>query len=138
MAKYIPMLLMTGLITVSVSSSACVNVQPDMVENIASGLSIGGGGTLVKTSARAIKSNDFKNIYFIAAEIQGQGMESKGEIGLWASNSIEAGKGMLLSVNSLAIEFSVWPNGKKSQARLSQFDHGGQEAINCVKKAQDA
>lgn len=115
------------LVKKPVFENACLAVKPGMVEMIESGVTADGDGVLVDASARAVKSDDYKNVYMIAAELQATGLEGKGDIGLWVSNSLEVGKGMIFSVNPLATEFSVWPR------KGSQFDHGGQEAINCVK-----
>lgn len=116
----------------------CESVQPELIKIIESGLTVGGGGKLETASASAVKSNSFKNVYFISAEIQGSGMEGQGEIGLWSTNSLTAGKGMIFSVNSMAREFSKWPDGTKSKAELSQFDDGAQESMECVKHKQSA
>lgn len=110
-----------------VFENTCLTVKPELVEMIESGATADGGGHLVNASARAVKSDDYKNVYMIAAELQAAGLEGKGDIGLWFSNSLEVGEGMIFSVNPLATEFSVWPR------KGSQFDHGGLEAINCVK-----
>jgi len=136
MRKYLVAILVSGSVLLSPSVNACEKLSTEMVKTIASALSISGGGDLEVSTARAVKSKDFDNVYFIAAEIQGMGMEGNGEIGLWSSNSLQAGKGMLFSVNSLAVEFSTYPDGRRSKAHLSQYDHGGQEAIQCVKEAE--
>lgn len=112
----------------------CTLVSPAMMELLIGGLTID-GATLVKKTARMIKSDDFQNIYFIAAEIYGKGMEGKGDIGLWATNSPYPGVGIILSVNSLALKSSSWPNGKKSQAKLSTKNQGARAAIKCVASA---
>lgn len=101
----------------------CLAVKPVMVEMIESGVTADGGGHLVNASA--VKSNDYRNAYMIAAELQAAGLDGN-DIGLWLSNSLEVGEGMIFSVNPLATEFSVWPR------KGSQFDQGAQEAINCV------
>ena len=136
----IPMILLPLSLLTSCSSeidpavlARCENIQPDLIQIIESGLTVNGGGTLETTSASAIKSKSFKNVYFISAEIQGPGMQEQGDIGLWSTNSLTAGKGMIFSVNSIAREFSKWPDGTKSKAELSQFDDGAQEAMQCVK-----
>jgi len=72
-------------------------------------------------------------VYFIAAEIQGAGMDSADEIALWASNSLEPGQGLIYAVDALANEFSEWPDGRKTGAAFSTRDDGAKEAIQCVK-----
>jgi hypothetical protein len=37
-----------------------------------------------------------------------------------------------MSVNSMALEFSDWADGPKSDANLSEFDDGAHEALNCA------
>jgi hypothetical protein len=54
-----------------------------------------------------------------------------------ASNNIDQGQGMLFCVDSLAKEFSIWPDGSTTDANITQFDDGASEAKECVKYAQN-
>jgi hypothetical protein len=116
------------------ASSRCKLVPPALTKAIESGLTVTGGGTLVH--ARAVKSGDFKRVHFISAEINGPGMTGPGEIGTWAkSGPLRVGGGLILSVDSLANEFSDWGDGRKTDAHLSMDDDGAQESHDCVADA---
>ena len=104
------------------------------IDGIATGLTVGGGGTLDASTAQAVQSNDYKKVFFIAAAIHGQGFGDKGQIALWASNSLQVSDGLIFPVDAMAKEFSDWGKGDE---RLSQFDDGGQEAIKCVEYKQN-
>lgn len=80
---------------------------------------------LVASTVYAVKSKDYKNIYFIA------GKTGNGEIGVWSSNSLKPGEGMIMAADSYAVELSVWPDGRKSKAKLSMFDNGFADALHC-------
>lgn len=111
----------------------CLDVPKEKIDGIATGLTVGGGGTLDASTAQAVQSNDYKKVFFIAAAIHGQGFGDKGKIALWASNSLQVSEGIILPVDAMAKEFSDWGKGDE---RLSQFDDGGQEAIKCVEYKQ--
>lgn len=107
-----------------------------MIAAIAQGLTVDGGGTLDASTARAVRSADFERVYFIAAEIDGPGMEAAGEVGVWASNRLEPGAGLVFAVDGLAHEFSDWGDGGATDARLTLESAGAREAAGCVRDAQ--
>jgi hypothetical protein len=72
-----------------------------------------------------------KNLYFIAANMKIEGFNEP-STGLWASNSLESG--MIFSVNSDAIGFSIFPDGQKGGPKVNTSDHGYIEALNCFKE----
>jgi hypothetical protein len=113
------------------ASARCVDVSQARVAQIEEGLTVTGGGTL--EGAKAVKSDDFSKVYFISAEIQGSGMEGQGEVGTWASNSIDANDpGTTYAVDGLAKEFSDWGDGGKTDADLDMSDDGAEESKDCV------
>lgn len=116
------------------ATSRCIKVPQAKLENIASGLTISGGGSL--REGWAVKSGDFNSLYFIAAEIDGPGLKGNGDIGLWASNRLESGQGLILSVDSIAKEFSVWPHGDTTDSNITQSDDGAAEAKRCARISQ--
>jgi hypothetical protein len=116
------------------ATNRCIKVSRAKLDGIASGLTVSGGGSL--RDGWAVKSEDFNSLYFIAAEIDGSGLEGNGDIGLWASNSLESGQGLILSVNSIAKEFSVWPHGDTTDSNITQFDDGADEAKKCIEASQ--
>lgn len=118
------------------TADACLPVPPAKIANIAQGLTVSGGGTLDAATARAVRSTDYAEVYFIAAEIEGSGMEGAGHIGVWASNSLEPATGMILAVSGFATEFSDWPDGATTDAQLSSGAAGAQQAKACVAAQQ--
>jgi hypothetical protein len=120
--------------TTADESSRCKKVPPGLVKAIESGLTVTGGGKL--TNAWAVKSEDFKRVYFISADIDGTGLEGPDDIGTWAkSGPLRVGGGLILSVDSVANEFSDWGDGRKTDAQLSISDDGAEESQDCVQDA---
>jgi hypothetical protein len=113
------------------ASTRCESVPQDLVDGIASGLTVDGGGTL--RNAQAVRSDDFQGVYFISAEIDGPGMEGDGEVGTWAkSGPLAVGDGLVMSVDSIANELSDWGDGGSSDAQLSMSDDGAEASKDCV------
>jgi hypothetical protein len=113
------------------ASDRCDAAPKPLVDAIATGLTVQGGGTL--RQAQAVKSEDFERVYFVSAEIDGAGMEGLGDIGTWAkSGPLRVGGGLILSVDPAAIEFSDWGDGGKTDAQLSMEDDGAEASRECV------
>lgn len=88
-------------------------------------------------NAWAVKSDDFKNVWFVAADLEGPGLEDDDEIALWATDAIEEdgtadpiGGGLVVSVNNVAEAFSDW--FPASDYDVSGGDDGAEEAIECA------
>jgi hypothetical protein len=109
----------------------CEQVSSALLNAIAEGLTVTGGGTL--RNGYAVKSDDFSKVYMVAADIQGVGMESDGEVGVWATNSLD-GSGLIFAVDGLAKEFSDWVHGDTTDANITQSSDGVSEAKNCASK----
>lgn len=128
MKKISLFLLFVFFTTGQAFADRCVKVSSKMASAIQNGFkdkSI----KLVESTVYAVKSKDFNNIYFIA------GKTGNGEIGVWSSNSLKSGQGMVMAADSYAVEISVWPDGRKSKAKLSMFDDGFSDALHCSQKA---
>ena len=110
-------------------SSRCTNVPRGLVEEIEKGLTVQ-GTTL--TNARAVKSEDFKQVQFVSAEIEGPGIDGSGQIGTWAKGGSLGDGGGVTSVDGFALEYSDWADGPLSDAELSVTDDGAQESRDCV------
>lgn len=109
-------------------ASRCLPVAAEVVEAIESGLL--DGNTL--RSARAVKSDDYVNIYFVSAEIDGPGVEGAGEVGTWALNRIDSVAGLIFAVGGHAHQFSDWGHGEKTDAEFSLARDGAEESRACV------
>jgi hypothetical protein len=95
-----------------------------------------GTGKLQYVSAKAVKSPDFNNVYFVAVKFKASGVGN--QVGVWAINGKLPQKpadlaGLSLSVNSIAQQFTVWPDADKTQARIAKNDRSSATAIKCLK-----
>lgn len=112
----------------SVNAERCETPPESLVSLIASDLSVSGGGSL--RAAQAVRSGDHNRLWFIAADIQGPGMEGKGEIGVWATNDLN-GPGLIFAVDGLAREFTTW--GTAGDPLFSLTDDGVRESEACTR-----
>jgi hypothetical protein len=112
-------------------ASRCEKVSRALLDGIAEGLTVTGGGSL--RNGYAVKSNDFSKVYMVAADIQGAGMEGTGEVGVWATNSLELG-GLIFAVDSFAKQFSDWGHGDETDANITPSSDGVSEAKECASK----
>jgi hypothetical protein len=114
----------------------CLDAPEELIQAIETGLTVGGGGWLDAMTAQAVKSNDFNSVYFVAAAIYGPGMGQKGVIGVWATNNLTPGQGLIYAVDAVALEFSDWGDGRRTDAQMSVVSDGASEAADCVKQKQ--
>lgn len=108
------------------SENICLEVPASLKQRIESGLNTKG---ITIRNVKAVKSNDYKNTYFVSADMQGAGFERKDDIVTFSVNSLE-GNTMILSVNYVAKEFFVYP---KVDERMSL--HGAKESQKCSIKS---
>jgi hypothetical protein len=114
--------------TTEQEESRCQPVPAALVEGIASGLTVTGGGSL--RDAAAVRSDDFESAFFISAEVDGPGIEGDGDVGTWVTNRLEGG--VIYSVDAVAREFSDWGDGGDTDAEFSLSDDGAEESRDCV------
>ena len=116
---------------VSGASGASVNVQciviPSLVlADIASGEESGVG--MIPVSGYAVKSPDFSNVYFLAIQFSATGIDD--QIGVWARNGIDSGT--IMSVDSIAKNFTVWPDADGTSAAIASNDPSVASAKSCM------
>jgi len=87
----------------------------------------------IKT-AYAVKSNDFDEVYFVAAKLYGPNMDDGEGPGVWAISGSPENIGLTLSANSFAREFSLYLDGSKTTADVSMTNDGARIAEECAKK----
>jgi hypothetical protein len=104
-------------------SSRCEPASAALVSAIEAGLTVTGGGSL--SNAFIVRSGDFENVYFVAAQIEGEGMG--GAVGVWATNGPN-GDGSIFSADAFAAEFSDWGDGPG----FNLSDDGLAEARDCA------
>jgi tetratricopeptide (TPR) repeat protein len=83
-------------------------------------------------SAYALKSNDFENVYFVAAIIYGPNMESGVGPGIWAISGDPNQPKIALSIDGYATEFTQYPDANSTDFELSMSNHGAQEVKQCA------
>lgn len=112
------------------TSDRCEEVPRALVNTIAGRLTAGER----LRSARAVKSSDFKSVWFISAEIDGPGLDGDGEIGTWAKTGpLGAGAGRILSIDTVfAQQLSGWDAGDTTYAGVTMADDGAEESRHCV------
>ena len=115
----------------SSTSTACLDVPEAVREKIESALVMEGEGTIPR--AAAARSPDHERWYYIAAEIDGPGLEGPGHVGVWSSNRLSReGTGMMFAVGEVANGFSDWGDGGDTRARLRFTDPGARAARRCL------
>jgi hypothetical protein len=130
-------LLLVSLLSSSPTSTAaeCLSISKWYPNQFLSGNETG-TGKLSYVSASAVKSSDFKSVYFVAVKFKAKGVGN--QIGVWAVGGKLPQKaadlsGLTLSANSIAQQFTVWPDGNKSQAKIAINDRSITSAIKCLK-----
>jgi hypothetical protein len=115
-------------VVVEEKSADCLTVDASMADAIVSGAQDGTGMKAVE--AAAVKSPDFENVYFIAVKFSATGVDD--QVGVWASNSLTPGGGLILSASSMAKQFTDWPDGATTDAQISAADPSIAAAEACL------
>lgn len=110
-------------------TNRCENVPDNIVADINEGFNTEG---LAFRNAQVVKSNDFESVYFISGDIQGAGLEEDNNIATFATNSLEGTGGILMSVDGVAKEFSVFPDASTTDAKATMSDDGAKASQECV------
>jgi hypothetical protein len=108
----------------------CLNVPPALINAIRTGVTAQDGASL--RYAQAVKSADFTSAYFVSADIQAPGLEGSDDVATWATNRLRVG-GLIYAVDAFANRFSNWPDGYKTNAKLTMIDDGAELSQDCVK-----
>jgi hypothetical protein len=109
--------------------SSCERASRKLLNAIASGLEVDGGGRL--RNGFVVRSGDFEKVYMVAADIQGPGLEGGDDIGVWTTNSPQA-EGVIYAVDAVAQEFSDWGDADQTDAAITQSADGVDEARSCA------
>ena len=113
-------------------SSRCVPASNKQMEAIRMGIKGISEQNDIKT-AWTVKSSDYENAWFVAANIYGPGMEDGTGPGLWIiSGDPENPSSGAFSVDGFAKEFSDRGTGETLGLNFSMFDDGAQEALFCA------
>jgi hypothetical protein len=104
----------------------CVAIPSVVLADIASGEESGVGMTPVV--GYAVKSPDFSNVYFLAIQFSATGIDE--QIGVWARNGIDSG--IIMAVDSIAQNFTVWPDADGTDAAIASNDPSVSSAKSCL------
>lgn len=118
--------------TTTEKTSRCVTPSPLQLEAIRLGIQSVDPNNDISNNARAVRSNDYQLVWFVAVEITGNGIKPKEAVGVWAINGELESPGLTLSVDGFAQNFSAYPDAGKTDAQITMFDDGAQEAKDCV------
>lgn len=108
----------------------CLHLDREMADLI---MTAGTGTGMAAVRASAVRSPDFEQVYFIAVEFSLTGTSNV--VGVWASNSLAPGDGLVLSADSFAKEFSDLPDAATTDATISPSDPAIRQARGCVADA---
>lgn len=111
-------------------ASRCEVPGRQLVDLLSGALTVKGGGSL--RFAAAVRSRDYESVYFVAADVQGPGIDGPNDVAVWATTRLD-GSGTFLSVDAVAKGFSSLPDASKTDAHLSLSDDGVDEARKCSK-----
>ena len=77
-----------------------------------------------------VKSRDFRNVWFLSAEIVYVGRED-GAVGTWAT-SVPAGGSAVYSLETNALQATGWPPAVAAEVKLSLDNDGARESRRCA------
>ena len=130
-----------GLITGSTTSTSvpeaisarCVPASAQQMESIRAGIKDIEANNDVLPGF-AVRSNDFNQVWFVAAEITGPGIPAN-TVGIWAISGELETPGLVLSVDGFAKAFSPYPDASTTDAQITPFGDGAQEALTCAQQS---
>jgi hypothetical protein len=108
----------------NLESARCAPASSQLLSAIEEGLTVSGGASLL--NGQIVSSDDFEQLYFVAAQIKGAGISDA--VGAWATND-ESGGRSIYSANAVAVEFTDWPRRPK----FSRSDRGLRVAQACAR-----
>jgi hypothetical protein len=108
---------------------ACEAASNALLRKIEAGLTVHGGGSL--QTGYFTRSRDFDNVYMVAAEVQGPGLEENGDVGVWSTNRTN-GAGLTYAVDPVAQKFSDWGDADEIAAAITVGDDGVARARKCA------
>lgn len=113
------------------ATGECEQVPDATITQITEALTVEGGSI---RAAHQVRSKLYNNIYMVAADIQGPGLDGPDDIGVWASGEIQGTDATLSWVNSEARDNTELLGGsQQGTTRFTPTAHGIRESIQCVK-----
>ena len=112
--------------TTAAAKSRCTPATSDLMTPLANKLL---GGDIRLTNGWIVESREHEDVYLVAAEVDGPGLERSGDVGVWATTS-PYGAEAIYSVNELAKEQTDWRDA--AAIDVSQDREDVREARGCV------
>lgn len=120
--------------TNSVAASNCLKIKKWYPKQVLKA-NEQGTGKLRFVAAKAVKSPDFQNVYFVAIKFKATGISPT--TGVWA---VSGGlpqkpgdlKGLTLAIDATAQLFTTWGKGDATSARISKADPSVSAARACL------
>ena len=119
--------------TSTATSLECVHVSQRTLEALSTGITETAG---LSGKIAAVKAPDFKNVYFVAAQVSGTDVPER-VIGVWSTNGDVTSETMatgFMSVNNYAKNFSDWGDASKGSGAIYDDEKGVAEAAACLSK----
>jgi hypothetical protein len=110
------------------SDAVCLSVSLAKAKAIARGAQDGTG--FKPLAAAAYRSPDFSKVYFIAVRFSATGVSD--QQGVWVSNGLGPGGGLILSADAIAKNFTDWRDASTTDAKISGADPGIEKALDCL------
>ena len=139
MKKMVISVLCIALTSLSASQfaeakSSCLKISKWYPTEVLNGAE-SSAGKLRFVSAAAVKSTDFKQVHFVAIKASGVGTQ----VGVWAVSGKLPQKasdlsGLTLAIDGTAQQFTVWPDGDRTNAQIAKNDRSVGIAKACLKK----
>lgn len=111
------------------SDSDCLPVSPAKERTITRRLNYEVVG-MPPIEAAAVKSSDSEAMYFIAMEFDPTGHDD--QTGVWAASSLNPEEGILMAVDGVAQEFSLFPAADETYAEVGEADPSVEAAKDCL------
>jgi hypothetical protein len=108
----------------------CKSVPHAVVKKIEEGLTVTGGASL--HYVQAVKSEDYKSVYFVSAHLAGHAEQGIDELATWSTNRLDP-SGLIFAVDNVAQKYSDWGDGDKTDANLTMDDDGASLSKDCVR-----
>lgn len=113
------------------SSRRCIGVERAVLDGIAEGVEDDVVGDMVMLEGFAVRSSEFEKVFMVAARFSVPGVDDA--VGVWATNGVTlADAGIMLSVDGIAKEFTVWPDADDTDAEITLSTDGVAAAKACL------
>ena len=112
-------------------SSRCEPASPAQIETLRSAINDVQAGNGI-ANVYAVRSKDFEQVWMVAGQITGPGIEPGKVIGVWAIGGEKDAPSLCLSVDHVAESFSGYNLASRTKAAITMSSDGVEEAEACA------